>query len=259
MILDGMVVDLDGTVYHGDAPLPGADAAIDAIRDRGIDICFFSNNPIHDGREYVERLRGMGIDAREGEACSSGVVTREYLDEEHAGDDVFLIGSDRLRGLVERTGARLAADPADTDVLLASWTDGFHYRDMVDALRAVDDDTAFLGTDPDRTIPTAEGLVPGSGAVIGAVARTVGREPDRVLGKPSPEAAEDALARLGVPAENCLVVGDRLDTDLAMGADHGMRTALVLTGVSTRADATESPVDPDAVLDSLADLPPLID
>ncbi|MBV0901172.1 HAD-IIA family hydrolase [Haloarcula salina] len=255
MTLDGMVVDLDGTVYHGDAPLPGADAAIDAIRDRGIDICFFSNNPIHDGREYVERLRGMGIDAREGEACSSGVVTREYLSEAHAGDDVFLIGSDRLRGLVERTGASLAADPADTDVLLASWTDGFHYRDMVDALRAVDDDTAFLGTDPDRTFPGENGdPVPGSGAIIRAVAGVVGREPDRILGKPSDAAAEAALERLGCAAPDCLVVGDRLDTDIAMGERRGMTTVLVRTGVTDDAALERSDVTPDYVIDSLADI-----
>ena len=255
MTVSGAIVDLDGTVYHGDTLLPGAASAIDALRERGLTLCFFSNNPIHDGSEYVERLRGLGVDAREGEACSSGVVTREYLDGTHAGDDVFVIGSDPLRSMVEGTAARLVEDPAETDVLLASWTDGFHYRDMVDALRAVDEGTAFLGTDPDRTFPGEDGdPVPGSGAVINAVAGVIEREPDRILGKPSEIAVQAALERLDCPPSECLVVGDRLETDIAMGERNGMTTVLVRTGVSNERALERSAVTPDHVIDSLADI-----
>ncbi|MDQ2071809.1 HAD-IIA family hydrolase [Haloarcula sp. NS06] len=255
MTVSGAIIDLDGTVYHGDTLLPGAASAIDVFRECGLGICFFSNNPIHDGSEYVERLRGMGVDAREGEACSSGVVTREYLNTSHAGDDVFVIGSDPLRNMVMGTEAQLVEDPAETDVLLASWTDGFHYHDMVDALRAVDDDTVFLGTDPDRTFPGEDGApVPGSGAIINAVAGVIERDPDRILGKPSEIAVQAALERLDCAPAECVIVGDRLETDIAMGERNGMTTVLVRTGVSNEKSLERSAVTPDYVIDSLGDI-----
>jgi HAD superfamily hydrolase (TIGR01450 family) len=255
----GVVVDLDGTVYRGEGAIPGAADALARLRERGIAVCFCSNNPTKTPAEYVERLAGMGIEADESEILPASTVTRDYLREHHPDDPTYLLGSDSLAAYLRESGQRLVDDPRDATVFVSSWDERFDYGDMQDALAAIDGETVFLGTDPDRTVPTDEGLMPGSGAVTGAVARTVGREPDRVLGKPSPEAAEDALARLGVPAEQCLVVGDRLNTDLAMGANTGMTTALVLTGVSDRDDTAASEVDPDYVLDSLADLPSVIE
>jgi HAD superfamily hydrolase (TIGR01450 family) len=255
MTLRGVLLDLDGTVYHGENPLPGAADAISRLRERGLSLCFFSNNPLHDGEAYVELLQSMGVDARPGEACSSAVVTREYVGENHAGDDVFVIGSEPLRGYVSETAANVVTDPFGVDVLLGSWTDEFHYQDMVDALRAVDDDTVFLGTDPDVTFPGDDGKpTPGSGAIIQAIAGVVERNPDQVLGKPSTVAAEAALERLGHPAQECLVVGDRLNTDIRMGQQAGMQTALVRTGVTDDRRLAESDVSPDYVLDSLADI-----
>ena len=255
MTLQGVLLDLDGTVYHGENPLPGAAEAIAGLRDRGYSLGFFSNNPLHDGEAYVERLQSMGVDARPGEACSSAVVTREYLHENHAGDGVFVIGSDELRGYVSETGARVLSEPADADVLLASWTDEFHYDDMVAALRAIDEETLFLGTDPDVTFPGDDGRpVPGSGAVINAVSGVIEREPHQVLGKPSPVAAAAALERLGHDAADCLVVGDRLNTDILLGERAGMETAVVLTGVTDEQRLAASEVSPDYVLDSLADI-----
>ncbi|MFB6141458.1 MAG: HAD-IIA family hydrolase [Halosimplex sp.] len=254
----GVVVDLDGTVYRGDGALPGASEAIQRLRDRGIRVCFCSNNPTKTPAEYVDRLAGMGIDADESTILPASTVTRDYLREHHPDDPTYVVGSDSLAAYLRESGQPLVDGPRDADVYVASWDEAFDYAEMRGALAGIDAETTFLGTDPDRTIPTADGFVPGSGAIVGAVARTVGREPDRVLGKPSREAAEAALDRLGVPAEACLVVGDRLDTDLRMGADHGMATALVLTGVATRADAAASDVDPDHVLDSLADLPAVL-
>ncbi len=254
-MVSGAIVDLDGTVYRGDDLIPGAATGVDALREHGCALCFFSNNPTKDGAAYVERLRELGVDAREGEACSAGVATTRYLAEHHAEDPVLLVGDEGLAEQLRAADVRLTDDPAEATVLLGSWTNDFDYYDMMDAMDAVDEGTVFLGSDPDRAIPYDEGrLVPGSGAIVGALARTVGREPDRVLGKPSGVARDLALDRLGVPAEDCLVVGDRLDTDLLLGERAGMATVLVLSGVTDRADLADSDIDPDYVLETLGEV-----
>lgn len=254
MTLSGAIVDLDGTVYRGDDLLPGVPGAIDRLREAGLSLLFFSNNPTRDGQAYVDHLKNLGLDVRSGEACSAGVSTTEYLRANHADEEVFLVGAPGLREQLRAADLSLTSDPASTDVLVGSWTPEFDYDDMNAALQAVDGDTTFLGTDPDRTFPQPDGVVPGSGAVIDSLAATVGREPDAILGKPSDVALNLALDRLDAPAKECLVVGDRLSTDLRMGARAGMTTVLVLTGVADRADVARSDVDPDYVLDGLGDI-----
>lgn len=255
MTARGAIVDLDGTVYRGGELVDGAAAGIDALRSAGSDVLFFSNNPLKDGAAYLDYLAGLGLDVDGMQACSAGVVTTEYLTANHAGDEVLLIGDDGLRDQLRGAGLALTTDPGQCDVLVASWTDAFDYGDLQTALDAVDGDTAFLGSDPDRTVPTGDGaLMPGSGAIIGAVAAAVGRDPDAVLGKPSEAALSAALGRLGVDPGECLVVGDRPDTDLAMGARAGMTTVLVLSGVTGRGEVAEADVDPDFVIDHLGEI-----
>lgn len=256
----GVIVDLDGTVYRGDDLVSGAPAAVESLRAACESLLFFSNNPTHDGAAYVDRLEGLGIAVEPGEACSAADVTVQYLRTHHGDDAVFLVGADPVADILSAAGLTLATEPADADVLLAAWDPDFHYDDLVDALRAHDGDTAFLGTDPDRTFPSENGLpTPGSGAIINAVAGVLETEPDLILGKPSQAATRAALDRLGVPAEDCLVVGDRLSTDIAMGERAGMETALVLTGATDRGDLDDSTVQPDHVLDSIADVDALLD
>jgi len=255
MTLRGAIVDLDGTVYRGGELVPGAAAGIDALRTAGLDVLFFSNNPLRDGESYVEHLRELGLDVAAGEACSAGVATTDYLRREHGDDRILLIGDAGLERQFRAADLSLTDDPDRCDVLVASWTSAFDFGDMKTALRAVDDETAFVGTDPDRTFPMAGGeVVPGSGAIIGSVAAVVGRDPDVVLGKPSDAARDLALDRLGVSAAECLVVGDRLDTDLLMGDRAGMTTVLVLTGVTERGDVAGSEVQPDYVIEGLGDI-----
>jgi 4-nitrophenyl phosphatase len=255
MTLRGAIVDLDGTVYRGGDLLDGAPVGIDVLRHAGLDVLFFSNNPTKGGDAYLDRLAELGIDVDGMAACSAGVVTTEYLLEHHADDEVLLIGSDGLRDQLRAAGLALTTEPGRSDVVVASWTPAFDYEHMRTALAAIDDGTTFLGTDPDRTFPMANGeVVPGSGAIAGAVAAAVGREPDAMLGKPSEAALELAVERLGIPPDECLVVGDRLDTDLAMGDRAGMTTVLVLTGVTDRADLVDSNLRPDYVVESLGEV-----
>lgn len=251
----GAIVDLDGTVYVGDDLVDGVPVAIRRLRETNHDILFFSNNPVKDAEEYASHLGDFGLEVEPREVLSSGDVTVEYLLDEHPDDRIFIIGADGFREQLVAAGLTVTDDPEACDVLVASWTPEFQYSDLRDALVAVDGETPFYGTDPDRTFPMGEDKpVPGSGAIIGSVAATVGRDPDAILGKPSGIARSRALDRLEAAPEDCLIVGDRLDTDLQMGADAGMETVLVLTGVTDRSDLADAGFEPDHAISSLADI-----
>jgi HAD superfamily hydrolase (TIGR01450 family) len=260
MTLRGAIVDLDGTVYRGGELLDGTREGIDAMQAAGLNLFFLSNNPIKNGEQYVQRLREMGLDVAAGAASSAGAVTTEYLIEYHSTDEIFLIGHEGLRDQFLAADLPVTDDPAAADVIVASWTPEFDFADMQDALDASDGDIVFYGTDPDRTFPLEkESLVPGSGAIIGSVAAAMGMEPEKILGKPSDVALQAALDRLQVDPSECLIVGDRLDTDLRMGTNAGMTTVLVLTGVSDREDIADSDVSPDYVIEHLGEIQTVLD
>lgn len=255
----GVIIDLDGTVYVGYDLIDGVSDAIQTLRDSGFDLLFFSNNPIMDGEDYVEFLTGLGLDVRPGEAISSGDVTVSHLLEHHADDEIFCIGADGLCDQLESAGLSVTENPDDGEVLVASWTADFEYRHLREALVVADTGAPFYGTDPDRTFQMAEDeTVPGSGAIIGSVAATIDREPDQILGKPSPASLDYATTHLGVDPGDCLVVGDRLDTDLRMGEQGGMETVLVMTGVTDRErmdrQLANGFAEPDHVIDSIASI-----
>lgn len=260
MVYSGVVLDLDGTVYRGSELLPGAADAVDAIRAAGCSVCWFSNNPTRTREGYVDHLADLGLTIDRTEVLSAGTVTTEYLATEHATDEIYLIGSPGLHEQFETADLRVTDDPATADVLVTSWDDEFDYESLIAGLRALDDpDTVFLGSDPDRVVPAdGETLIPGSGAIIGAIEAVTDRSVDRVMGKPAPTAVDAVQETLDCPPQECLVVGDRLDTDIALGERADMTTVLVLTGITDRGDIGTSEWTPDHVLDSLADLPPLL-
>lgn len=255
MTYEGAVLDLDGTVYRGDTPISGVAQTIERLRAANVRILFFSNNPTKSPDEYADRLAGLGIDADPTEILSSGTVTSRYLAAEHPDDPVFLIGDDGLEAQFEAAGIDVVADATDATLLVASWARDFSYDDMLAGYRALEAGADLYGTDPDRLIPTNGGLVPGSGAILNAIGGIVDREPSKILGKPSSESQTAALDALGVPANRCFVVGDRLSTDIEFGNRAGMTTVLVRTGVTTADDLETSEVRPDFVVDSLEDVP----
>ena len=253
------MLDVDGTVVRGRDPLPGAPEAVERLRELGLDVCFCSNNPTKGPAAYVDRLAAADIDASAGEVVTAADSTVAYLRQSHADDALYVLGERGLIEQLEAAGMAVTDDHAEATAGVVSIDRSFDYDDLARALAVLGDGTPYVGTDPDRVIPGPDALVPGSGAVLNAVRGVLDHEPDAVLGKPSATARELVLDVLGHPPEECLVVGDRLDTDIALGADAGMTTALVLTGVTDPGDVTDSPYDPDFVLDDLGLLSDVID
>jgi len=258
----GVILDVDGTLVRGDQSVPGAAETLARLEAAGIDPLLLSNNPTEPAEGYARRLADVGLDVEPDRILTAGELTAAWLEREYPDADVLVFGSEGLRTVLREHGCSLTTDPAAADVVLASFDRTFNYDDMETALHALAAaDVVFVGTDPDRTIPTDDRPVPGSGAIVDAVAAVSDRDPDVVIGKPSPIAREAALDRLGLDPADCLVVGDRLDTDVALADGTDLTTALVRTGVTDPAGDTPaaSSVTPDHVLDSIADLDALID
>lgn len=199
----GAIVDLDGTVYRGGSLLAGAREGLAALRDAGYGVQFVSNNPSKSSAEFADRLTDLGLAADADEIVSAAGATALALERTHPGARLFVIGSPGLCSVLEDAGFTLVDDPETCNVLVTSYDRGFAYDDMTDGLRAIEAGAAFVGTDPDRTIPTADGrAVPGSGAIIEAIAGVVDREPDWIAGKPAEAMAETALDRLDCAPTN---------------------------------------------------------
>ncbi|WP_254523040.1 HAD-IIA family hydrolase [Natrinema caseinilyticum] len=249
---EAVILDVDGTIVRGEALLPGATDALQALEAAGCSRLLFSNNPTRGSDHYREKLAPHGIDVEPTTVLTSATVSADYLAATHGGERVFLVGGERLEAILEDAAVEVTADPDAAEVVLGSFDKNFSFGTLWEALRALEGDVPFYGTDPDATIPIDEGEIPGSGAILAAMEAVAGREPDAILGKPSAVAAAAAMDRLETDPGKTLVVGDRLDTDIALGNRAGMETALVLTGVSDRTALASSDVEPDHVLESLA-------
>jgi NagD protein len=250
----GFIVDLDGTVYLGERLLPGAQAALAALRAAGRRVCFLSNKPIERRADYAAKLTRLGIPTAPEEVLNSAYVLARYLAREAPGARCFVIGEPPL--VAELAAAGLApVDDARVDYVVVAFDRTFDYRKLDVALQAVTRHGARLvGTNPDRTCPVEGGEIPDAAGMIGAVEGVTGRRVDPIVGKPSPITLRVALDWLGLPAAECAVVGDRLETDVAMGRTAGLATILVLTGITRAGDPEIARWRPDHVVASLDEL-----
>lgn len=256
--IDGVVLDLDGTLVRGDRLAPGALDGWRRLESAGVEVLLFSNNPTRRPGEHVERLAKLGIEVTEGQVLTSAIVTADFLADERPDDPLFVVGSPVLRETLRDRDLTVTDDPDAATVVLGSFDREFHYDRLAESLWALEGADAFLGTDPDRTVPTDDRPIPGSGAIVAAMAGVAERDPDAMLGKPSAIARRAALDRLGTDPARTLVVGDRLETDVAL-AGEDMPSALVLTGVDGREDVADAEHRPTHVLDSLADVGDALD
>ncbi|GAB7017615.1 HAD-IIA family hydrolase [Halostagnicola bangensis] len=256
---EAAILDVDGTIVRGEELIPGAIDGLRALENAGVDRLLFSNNPTRGAAHYGAKLEPHGLDIASESVLTSALVSAEYLQANHASESIFLVGDDRLRAILENHDLAVTDDPDESDVVLGSFDREFSYGTIWESLRALEGDTPFYGTDPDVTIPTDEGEIPGSGTILAAMEAVAGREPDAILGKPSKMAAETAISRLETPPERTLVVGDRLNTDIELGNQAEMTTAAVLTGVTERGDLEDAAVEPDYVLESLGEVGELLE
>ncbi len=255
--VDGYILDLDGTVYLSGRLVTGADAAIAELRRRGRRIVFLSNKPLETASSYADKLSRMGVPTREAEVVHSSSVLARHMAQVAAGANVFAIGEPPLQHELERAGLRLTEDPAEIEYVVAAFDRTFDYRKLDIAFQALRRGARFWATNPDRTCPVDGGELPDAAAVIAALEATTGRKVEEIAGKPSPLMLQAALSALGLPASSCVLVGDRLETDIRMAQEGGLISVLTLTGVTRRAEVRQAEYRPHHVIESLAELPEL--
>ncbi len=250
----GWLVDLDGTVYRGERLIPGAPEVIAALRAAGRRVAFLSNKPLQTRADYARKLTRLGVPAEPADVVTSSLALARHLRALDPGAPVFVIGEPPLIAELRDHGFEVRGDHRVRWVVIA-FDRTFDYAKLDTALQAVRRAGArLIATNPDRTCPTEDGEIPDCAGMMAAVEAVTGREVEMVVGKPSPIILEVALAALGVAAGDCAIVGDRLETDIAMGKRLGLATVLVLTGVTRPDDPRIAEIRPDAVLASIREL-----
>jgi 4-nitrophenyl phosphatase len=260
-LYEAYLFDLDGTIYLGDDLLPGAKRLVDELRSRGKAVRFLSNNPTKDPQQYADKLARLGLPTPIEEIVNTTVTMTRWLVENHPDAVVFPISEAPLKRAFEAAGIRMSDDPAEIDIVVASYDRGFSYEKLQIAFDAIwfHKRARLVGTNPDRFCPFPGGRgEPDCAAVIAAVEACTGTTCEANLGKPNPAMLHAALKGLDVDMSDCVMVGDRLSTDIRMGLDAGTAAALVLTG-ETKADdlRTLAPEDvPGIVVDRIDRLLP---
>jgi 4-nitrophenyl phosphatase len=248
-----LLIDMDGVLYRGQAPLPGGVELIDFLEDRDIKYLLVTNNSTSTPAEFVARLEGMDIYVSEKSIMTSGVATANYLKKlAPDGARVNVVGEEGLVEELQKRGFVMAG--RDADYAVCGWDRGINFEKLKVACLAIRDGATFVGTNPDKTYPLENDIIPGAGSILAALIAATDVAPI-VVGKPEPIMYEQSLELLDAKPEETAILGDRLETDILGGYRAGIATIMVLTGISTAREAEEYDVPVDFVFE---DLPTMI-
>jgi len=243
------ILDLDGVLYLLNTPIPGGREFVAFLRERGQNIAFLSNNTFLTRAEYTEKLNKMGISARAEEIVTSAFVAARYLSQLQPLARVYVIGETGLKQEMVHSGLRVVTR-GSADFVVVGLDRKFTFQKMKKALTLLMQGAQFIGTNPDPTYPTHDGLLPGAGAIIASIEVCSGKKA-HVVGKPFPFILNFLLELRGFVPEETVIIGDRLDTDIALGNNCGVFSVLVLTGIAREEDVEKATVRPNLVVKNL--------
>ena len=250
--IKALVLDMDGVLWRERDPIGDLPAVFERIRKSGLKFLMATNNGTRTPRQYVEKLAGLGVSVTPDQIITSALGAAFLLQKNLPnGSKVFVIGEDGVIQALEKAGFILSSE--DANAVVVGMDRGITFDKLKTACLLIRRGVPFFATNPDRTFPTPEGLIPGAGALVAALEACTDVHPT-IIGKPNPYLFEMAIQRLGLSPEEVLVVGDRLETDILGGARAGCRTALVLSGISTKEEASTFEVKPDLIAPALDDL-----
>lgn len=245
---------MDGVLYRGAEPLPGVNELLTFLESRAIAYACVTNNAARTPRQVADALESLAIHVPAERILTSSLATNMYLRSvAPRGTPVYAVG---MAGLIEPlfSDGYFVLDEVNPRYVVVGLDLDLTYAKLMKATLAIRRGAQFIGTNPDRTLPIAEGLAPGAGAIQAAIAAATDQQP-MIIGKPGRAMFDAALQLLAAEPATTLMVGDRYETDILGGARAGLKTAMVLTGVSTREEALAGPIPPDLIVE---DLPALL-
>ena len=253
------ILDLDGVIYRGSEVIAGASDAVNRLLD-GARVVFLTNNSTKSRCAVAAKLNASGIRCREGDVITAGYAAAVYLRNRYGARKIYPIGEAGLiRELTEQgheidEGEDVDANTnANADFVVVGLDRDFTYEKLRTGLWNLMNGAELIATNTDPLLPVEHGFLPGAGAIVSALETASGR-PAFVVGKPNPPMMDIVLGHLRIPAHECTLVGDRLDTDILAGTRCGMNTVLVLSGVETEESVRQSDIKPDIVIGSIAEL-----
>lgn len=247
-----VVLDMDGTFFLGDKLLPGALELLDQLNEKGIPFSFLTNNTSKGKEDYVRKLVGLGVKAADARIFTAGDATISYLKQNYPKKRVFVMGTSSLRESMAEGG--IALDSGEPEVLVLAYDTDLYYQRLAEFCLFLRKGLPYIATHPDLNCPSPRGPLPDIGAMMAMIEVSTGRVPDVVLGKPNAGIILELARGWGLEPEDILMVGDRLYTDIALGKNPGVQTALVLSGETRREDLADSEFVPDMVFEDLLDL-----
>jgi NagD protein len=249
--IESWMTDMDGVLVHEGTLIPGADAFLEKLRASGTPFLVLTNNSIYTPRDLRYRLLTTGLDVPVESIWTSALATATFLDDQRPEGSAFVIGEAGLTTALHEIGYVLTSSSPDYVVLGETRT--YSFEAVTTAIRLILDGARFVATNPDPTGPSNEGVLPATGSVAALISRAAGVEP-YFVGKPNPLMMRAALNRLEAHSETTVMIGDRMDTDIVAGLEAGMRTVLVLTGITAEEDVDRFPFRPSRIVSSIAEL-----
>lgn len=250
--IKNLVIDMDGVLYRGQRRLRGAQGLLSHLHAEGVPFILATNNSTLTPRRYVAKLKAMDIQVTEDRILTSGQATALYLSQvAPPGARVYAIGEEGLISALKEQGFLLTDE--DVDFVVVGMDRQLTYEKLKIAALAIRAGATFIGTNPDTTLPTEQGLLPGNGASLVALEAATDVSP-LVIGKPQPTLLRLAMERMNAAPDTTAIIGDRLETDILGGKNADLTTILVLTGISMREELDVSPYQPDLVFEDIGHL-----
>jgi NagD protein len=249
--IENYLIDMDGVLLREERLIPGADRFVQALKDAGRRFLVLTNNSLYTPRDLAARLSASGLPVPEDAIWTAALATARFLAEQRPGGSAYVIGEAGLTTALHEAGYVLAE--RDPDYVVLGETRTYSFERITRGIRLIAAGARFIAANPDPTGPSPDGILPATGSVAALISKATGIEP-YFVGKPNPLMMREALRAIDAHSESTAMIGDRMDTDIVAGMEAGLRTILVLTGISTRETAERFPYRPSLIVDSVADL-----